>query len=379
MSFETEATLSLTVPKTQLTQIRSDIESELSDIGLAATDGSSMSVQASQTNSNTRGRGGRRLIRLNQSRNEYLSDSLLYLEDIEDHLSESGFGGGGLAAEVLGIGGDFAAEGAGAAADTVSGLATDVAGTAIGQAAGSVIADQISGSTVSLEPTPVPVEGDGSSGNSITVSPTLKPTFRPTFEPTVDVSPELDLPDFNFGGGGGAGPVRVDESQLPLPVRRDPLPVEDIEPLPVEDVGPITVVVGGGSKGSRPNSSGDGRNIAEKFTDAFGNIPIIGPPAEEFSENVGRRSRELTPFVSTQESGGESTGGRGNLSVDVTHSPTYNMEVDPRQLNQLADRIVSELESRVERDIDEIRDDLDEVEGDIAELERDVRSGSGVR
>ena len=58
----------------------------------------------------------------------------------------------------------------------------------------------------------------------------------------------------------------------------------------------------------------------------------------------------------------------------MTHSPTYNMEVDPRRFDQLVTDVVDELEKQIERDIDEIRDDLETVESDLSDLERNIRS-----
>ncbi|OYR75150.1 hypothetical protein DJ84_23650, partial [Halorubrum ezzemoulense] len=71
-------------------------------------------------------------------------------------------------------------------------------------------------------------------------------------------------------------------------------------------------------------------------------------------------------------SGGSTSTPAPSREVTVTHSPTYNVDVDPRRLDSLADRIVSEIEDGVERDIDALEDDLQELERDLQELDREI-------
>lgn len=348
--------------------------------------------------------------RLDEERNELLDDAVIYLESLDDALSEDGLlgggGAGGLAAEVLGIGGDFAAEGAAVAAETATGLATDVAGTALGQAAGSVIAQQISGSTVGVEPNPLPVEGGGSGGDSVTVAPDLqpvfKPTFRPTFQPTVDVSPELDLPDLNFGGGG-PGAVRVDESQLPLAVEETLLAVERPSwmPIPVENLGPMTTGIGAAEQKRRKDRSFGGLIDESLRSGAKGALAGAGLgaaggaaaggigalPGAAIGAIGGGIFSAGTPFVEEGASridsalSGNQLGETNasttptNLTADVTYQPTYNVDVDPRRLDDLADRIIGEIEDRLQRDIDELESDLQELERNVDDLEREITRG----
>ena len=347
---------------------------------------------------------------MERSRTEHLEEAVTYLEDIEDAVSEGGLGGGGggIFAEVLGIGGDFAAEGAGAAADTVSGLATDVAGTAIGQAAGSVIAQQISGTTVSVEPDPLPVESDDSGGNRVTISPdvrvnpTIEPTIEPTFQP--DLGPDISLPDLNLGI-----PNMLAVDREPLPVQRDPLPVERTEPIPVEDVGPVGINIstrGSGSTSTAPGQNSSNRSLDELFDDslesgakgalaggglgaasgaAAGGIGAL--PGAAIGAIGGGIFSAGTPFVeegasrigsalkADDQGDNRSTDSAPNITVEVDRSPTYNTTIDPSRLSDLADRIIREIEEGTQRDIDELRRDVEEIGKDLEELENEITRG----
>ncbi|MFP4117268.1 MAG: hypothetical protein ACLFSD_00245 [Salinivenus sp.] len=393
--FSTTALLDIQLNDKSVRDTKRTLSDELDDITVDVSAGGAMPSGGS-------GNSSRDTIRHAESQTELLEDAVIYLNSIDDHFDDGllGGGGGGLAGELLGIGGDFASEGAGAAADAVSGLATDAIGTAIGSAAGDMIAQQISGSTVSVTPNPLPVEDDRGGGGDRTLSPTIntetelsptfEPTFKPTFEPTIDVSPEFDLPDLDFGGG--AEKVRVDESQLPLGVEREPLPVEDVGELPVEDIGPTAPSDEPvRERGSDPRT---GRELLEDAAGrggagalAGGAIGSISP--DPFTTAGGAIAGGLTGIGSTLvgEAGrrlgggdGSSGGGGGSapsqtITADVDYSPTYNMTIDARQLDRLADRIISEVEDRHDQDVDELRGDIDDIEDDLRELERQITRG----
>ncbi|MDB2283667.1 hypothetical protein PM038_00055 [Halorubrum ezzemoulense] len=302
------------------------------------------------------------------------------MESIDDVLSEGGLlgGGGGLPgsgifAEVVGAGaetaGDIGVEAGNTVADAVSDVLTGTAASALG----NTISSAINGSTVAVEPNPLPVEGGGGSGGTnVTVSPDVgvSPTFEPTLSP--DFGSDInfpDLPDLNLGV---PDTLSVDRSPLPvqrdpLPVQRDPLPVEAVDPLPIEDVGPITVSVM--SRTGQPPESDRNPGFFERagddLDDMTGGDGPFGP--------IGRAIDTVNPTTS---------GGYGNerapsqatsrQEVTVTHSPTYNVDVDPRRLDSLADRIVSEIEDGIERDIDALEDDLQDLESELDELDREI-------
>ena len=375
MSFETAAELDLIVSDRALRNVRSQIEAELGAVEMGVTDGGTMSAQSARSG----GGGSRRQresLRMERTRTEHLEEAVTYLEDIEDLLSEGGLGGGGgMFAELVGIGGDLGAEAAGTAAETATGLATDVAGTALGQAAGSVISRQISGSTVGVEDTTISVERpdwvDDVGGGRDVFSPTIEPTFEPTFQPDLGLDFGLpDLPDLNLGI-----PDTLAVNREPLPVQRDPLPVEDIRPLPVEEIGPITVAIET-STGRPPASTGSGSDAEPPGGLQFGGEDGItfGPGGFQFGGDDGLTvGRDPGDPTGTQSSGtGSASMSAPTREVTVTHSPTYNVDVDPRRLDSLADRIVSEIEDGIERDIDALEDDLDELERELQELEREI-------
>ncbi|PHQ46360.1 hypothetical protein DJ68_07845 [Halorubrum sp. C3] len=406
-NFSTAALLDLQLDQQSLRSTKQEISDSLDDVTVEVSAGGAMP----DTGRGRSGPSSRDAMRSRRTQTEHLEDAVYYLESIDDHLSEGGLAGGagGMMAEILGIGGDFAAEGAGAAADTVTGLATDVAGAALGQAAGSVIARQISGSTVGIEPNPLPVEGGGSGGSSITVSPdvrvgpTIKPTFKPTFQP--DLGPDINFPDLNLGI-----PDRLAVNREPLPVQRDPLPVEKIGPIPVEEVGPIGIDVSTSGAGSTSTGqSSSNRSLDELFDDSLesagrggatgaalgavggaagggvGAIPgavaggvggtIVGAGTPFVVEGASRIGSALSgdnkPTTGTRRSRQQPT----EIRPEVDYSPTYNLEIDPRRFDQLATQIADEVEQRVDRDIDDVRDRVDQLESELEDLERGITRG----
>ena len=313
-------------------------------------------------------------MRLAEERNELLDDAVIYLESLDDALSEGGLlgggggGFGGIITELAGAGAETAGDVAVEAGDTVAETIQDTLVGTVSTALGTAVSDAISNSEVAVAdepvpvtPNPLPVEGGG--GGGTTVSPTIKPT--------VDVAPDVEFPDLEFGS---PGTVRVDSSQLPLSVVRDPLPVENVGPIPVEDVGPITVSVetrrpgpsDGGSGGSDPTG---GVQIGGEngITLGPGGIQVGGDSGVTFGRDPGDPTGTQSGPTAT------SPAPTPAHEVAVTHSPTYRVDVDPRRLDGLADRIISEIEDGIERDIDALESDLNELERNLDELEREIR------
>ena len=374
MSFETAAELDLVVSDRALRNVRNQIESELGAVEMGVTDGGTMSAQSAQSGSGG-SRRRRESLRMERSRTEHLEEAVAYLEDIDDILSEGGLGGGagGLVTELVGVAGETAGDAAietgGTVADAVSDVLTGTAASALG----NTISSAITGSEVSVEETTLSVERPGwldELGGGRTVR--FSPTFEPTFE-APDLGPEInlpDLPDLNLGI-----PDQLAVNRGPLPVQRDPLPVEAIDPLPVEDVGPITVAVE--TRTGRPSASTD----SGSGSDPPGGVQLggengitLGPGGIQVGGDSGiTLGRDPGDPTGTQPGSGESTSASApSREVTVTHSPTYNVDVDPRRLDSLADRIVSEIEDGVERDIDALEDDLQELERDLQELDREI-------
>ena len=371
MSFETEASLSLTVPRSELQNVQQQIEDGIGTVEVGATDGGSMSAQT--TGASGGGRGGRRTMRLAEQRTEHLDDAVIYLESIDDAVSEGGLlggeggGFGGIVTELVGAGAETAGDVAVEAGDTVAEAIQDTLVGTVSTALGTAVSDAITSSEVAVADTAVPVTPnplpvEGGDGGATTVSPTVKPTVKPT----IDVGPEFDLPDLEFGSSGS---VRVDESQLPLGVERAPLPVEDIDPLAVEDVGPITVAVGRGQSGEPTGGSADGNSVGGVQIGGESGV-TIGPGGIQAGGDGGiTLGRDPGDPTGTQSDTARSGAPR---DVSVTYSPTNRVDVDPRQFDRLKQDIVDAIERNVERDIDTLDDELDALRDEFESLRRDI-------
>lgn len=401
--FDTEGAVTLVADERSLRQLRSTVEDELSDIQVGAAGGRAgggrpAEMQADGGTSSRERRRRRREFRWNRQNNSNIEDILEAVRGLE----LSGGGSGGMLAEVLGIGGDFAAEGAGVAAETATGLATDIAGTTIGNAAGSIIAEEISGTSVGVETNslsverpewiPIPVEDPTNGTDGPIGGPLPVPDLPPLQVPEL---PSIRAPES----------IAVDRDPLPvedtilavedtvLPVENTTLPVED-KTLSVEDVGPITVAVGSRERSTQSGNSSN-RGAFQRAGDALDDVGAWGadmllpgdvpPSASERLgkggtlsgrpfETIGRGIDTVNPTTSGGYGSGNGGGGSGGGRVDVsvTHSPTYRVDVDPRKLDRLADRIVSEIEGNVERDISELETEIDKLRSNLEQLEREI-------
>ena len=344
MSFETTAELSLTIDEGDLANVKQQIEDEIGTTAVGVTDGGSMSAQSTGGGSGG-GRRARRSMRLAETQTELLEDAVIYLEEIEDKVGggDGGGGVGGVFTEVLGVAGETAGDAAIEAGDTVADAITDAITGTVASTLGNTISSAIAGSEVDLD----------------------TDIARPEWAPLTVQKPEWtvaveDVPD----------EVSV-EDVGPLPVQRHELPVADIEPLEVEDVGPITVSVETSSASGAQPPSGGGAAPGGGIQLGDENGITIGNGGIQFGGNdgitIGRNPGD--PTGTQSPSAAPSAGGR---EVTVTHSPTYSVDVDPRRLDSLADRIVSEIEEGVNRDIDDLERKLDELEANLGDLERDI-------
>lgn len=379
MSFETGAELSLTVPRSELQNVQRQIEDGIGTVDVGITDGGSMSAQTTGASGGA-GRGGRRVMRLAEERNELLDDAVIYLESLDDALSEGGLvGGGGLGGvgtELLGVAGETAGDVAVEAGDTVAEAIQDTLVGTVSTALGTTISDAINNSevavaddAVAVTPNPLPVEGGEGSGRT-TVSPTVNtnPEFSPTLKPTVDVAPEFDVPNIEFGL---PGTVRVDESQLPLPVDRRPLQVDTPGAIPVDTPDAITLQVGApsGSPSERdPGFFERAGDDLDKIT--TGGDGPFGP--------TGRAIDTVNPFTSGgYDTGGGSGGSTGARAViesnnDVDLRPQYTINVDTDRLVDEVDRLVEDAQDEVRR---ELRDEIESLKREVDDLERQITRG----
>jgi hypothetical protein len=326
MSFETEAELSLTVDEGDLRNVQQQIEEGIGTTEVGVTDGGSMSAQSGG------GRAGRRSMRLAETRNDILSEQLVFLEEIEDQVGTGDGGGGGLITELIGVGGETAGDVAVETGDTVADAVSDVITGTVSTALGNTIAGAINGSEVEVEDVdPLPVEDPG------------------------------------------------------------PLAVEDPSPLAVEEAGPIdtnvTVDVTGGSGRGRTQTTRptDRRGALQRGGAVLDNIgafvssvllpgeappsaseplPGAGTPAGRPFETLGREIGTANPRGSTTVQN----------NVETTARPQIEISVD-------TDRLLSEVESAIDEANQEVkqelREEIDRVASDLADVERDIRRGAG--
>ena len=345
MSFETSAELSLTVDEGDLQNVKQQIESEIGTTAVGVTDGGSMSAQSAGSSGGGRGRRARRSMRLAETRTELLEDAVVYLEGIEDKVGGGGGGGvGGIFTELFGSATETAGDAAIEAGDTVAEALTDVLTGTAASALGNTISSAITGSEVAVEDTTLTVR-----------RPDWLDDVGRRFDPDVD----LDIPDT----------IAVERD--PLPVQRDVLPVER-EPLPVEDVGPISVTVSGRTS-QEPTSKTRGSGDSTRVQLGGDNGISIGRRGVQVGGDSGITiGRDPTASSSSQSGNGARPTATSARDVTVTHTPTYRVDVDPRRLDSLADRIVSDIEENVQRDIEELDRKLEDLESDLNDLEREI-------
>ncbi|OYR53598.1 hypothetical protein DJ73_07250 [Halorubrum sp. Ea1] len=388
MSFETSAELSLTVDEGDLKNVQQQIEDGIGTTAVGVTDGGSMSAQSAGSSGGGRGRRARRSMRLAETRTELLEDAVVYLEDIEDKVGGGdGGGAGGIFTELLGSATETAGDAAIEAGDTVAETLTNVLTGTAASALGNTISSAITNSDVSVS------------------SDIAKPEWAPLTVRKPGWKIEVEDPTNGTDGPIG-GPVPVPDipplsvPELPsidapdsIAVNRDPLPVEDTT-LPVQDVGPITVSLDTRS-GSNRGGGGSRRGLLQRTGSALDDAGARGadmllpgsPPASVTKrlgeggtpvgrpfEALGRGFDTVNPFTSGGFGSGNrpsGTGG-GQMDVSVTHSPTYRVDVDPRRLDRLADRIVTEIEENVERDIVDLEREINDLRSNLDELEREI-------
>jgi hypothetical protein len=384
MSFETEAELSLTVDEGDLRTVRQQIEDGIGATEVGVTDGGSMSAQSAASSGG--GRGARRSMRLAETRTDLLDDAVLYLESIDDAVTEGGLiggggGGGGIFAELVGAGAETAGDVGIEAGDTVAEAVSDVLTGTAASALGNTISSAINGSTVDVEPNPLPVEGGGSGGDSVTIAPDVgvSPTFKPTFSP--DVGTDINLPDLNLGV-----PDTLSVDRTPLPVEREPLPVADTT-IPVEDVGPVTVRFKTGARAS----SGGGRGAFQRGGDVLDDVgadlaefflPGDAPPSvsESLEKGGTRAGRPLETFGKFADTINPFT--RGGFGSGSSSSTTIesNVDVEPRiTVDVDTDRLVKEVGREFDEAMSDVRSELidriEELEDDLDDLERGLTRG----
>jgi hypothetical protein len=363
----------LTVPESELRNVRQQIESGVGTTEVGVTDGGTMSAQAAQPGG-TGGRArrrARRSYRMEVSRTEYLEQAVVYLEEIEDKVGTGG-GGGGILDDVLGAvvetGGDAALE----ISDTATDAFTDTVGTALG----NVIANSVSSSELSVEDAgPLTVE-----------KPDWVPLAVEAVDPLPIQTPTLDVTDPSPLGVADPSPLAVAdpsplavESPSPLPVEDRTFPVEDVDPLPVEDVGPISVEVSvnGSGSGSGSNRGLDGGNGGRWGVGVRGGSSFLqlgdsgegagirfGGPNSEVSIGTGSYS---TP---SRRSGGGSTQVR---DVSVSTNSETSVTVDPTGLNSLRDDVLKAFEDAQQDVKDGLQSQIDDLEAQLEDLRDEIR------
>jgi hypothetical protein len=367
--FERTAEVSVVIPDRELRNARSELEDALADIpvGVDAMGGAGgVGGAGGDARSSRERRRDRREFRWARQRTDDVERQVELLENIEGELTEGGLGGGGgLFGDLLGLGG----EGAGIATDLGTSV-VDLLAPALGSLVGTAVGQQVDGGGgggggggdlqiqeplgVTVENTPLDVTDDG--GRSVTVEapdvnqvfeprfePTFQPTFRPDFSTDVNVSPELDLPDFDFSGGGSGLTEPVD-----VIVTNTPLSVSGRRATGGRPAPPTGDGGGGGGPGGVQIGGPNGITIGPGGIQAGGNRGIT----------LGRDPGDPTG----------AQGGGGGPSVS-TGAVNVTMNVDVQSAVQQA---VEQVRREQERQRQELRRDL---EGQISDLRRKIQSG----
>ena len=378
--FEREAEISIHLPDRELRDARGELEDALADIpvGISASGGGVGG--AAGTSDAREQRRRRREFRWARQRTDDVERQVELLENIEGELTEGGLGGGGgIFGDLLGLGG----EGAGIATDLGTSV-VDLLAPALGSLVGTAVGQQVDGGGagggdlqiqeplgVTVENTPLDVRDDGG-GPSVTVDapdvtpvfepvfePTFQPTFRPDFSTDVNVSPELDLPDFNVSGGGSGLTEPVD-----VIVTNTPLSVSGRRATGGQPAPPT-------SQGQRPRGPGE---TAGDFIDRFGYAiageeePASGGPAGNFGRFADRINPTVGGFNQLPDRQGGGSGAPAGVSAS-TGAVNVTVNADVQSAVQQA---VEQVRREQERQRQELRRDL---EGQISDLRRQISSG----
>lgn len=392
--FEREAELSIAIPERELRDARDELEDALADVPVGVSASGGGGGGATGTNSAREQRRRRREFRWARQRTDDVERQVELLENIEGELTEGGLGGGGdIFGDLLGLTG----EGAGIATDLGTSV-VDVLAPALGSLVGTAVGQKVSDATrgggdlqiqeplgVTVKNTPLDVRDDGG-GPSVTVDapdvspvfepvfepqfgPAFEPTFEPTFQPTfrpdfsmdVNVSPELDLPDFDFSGGGSGLTEPVD-----VIVTNTPLSVSGRRPT-----GGRPAPTGG--RGERPlgpgESLGRGLDTATDIIEEQLGLPESdrGPTNQRIGRFVDRINPAFGGFGQLPDRRG---GGGAPAGVSAsTGAVNVTMNVDVQSAVQQA---VEQVRREQERQRQELRRDL---EGQISDLRRQIQSG----
>lgn len=375
--------LDVTVNQASVRSAKQEIEDEVDDLALDIN----VSGEGRGRGGNVRGREQAMSRRLLTEGNKIQSSMLEEIELIQENVDEiadaQGGGGGllagdgGIVAELFGAGAETAGDAAVETGDQIADTITDTISTAIGNA----IADALSGSSVTVENTPLAVEE-----TTLAVDdPSPLGVSNPSPLTVRDPSP-LAVED--------PGTVSVDTpDRKPLPVERDPLPVEAVE---------VTVNMSGSSgrssdvppAGGRVSLAqpGVGHYVRDNIERGGDTVPVAGqavgalyglgrgigaqlpggaggldreaagfrgnPESKQQYQTIlqQRRDQFFTSEESYAESQGQNRSAGGATSVTVNQN--VSVDIDG---SRLRDRIISETESMIadlQRQIDQLERDI---------------------
>jgi hypothetical protein len=377
--FSTSAALSIEIPSRELRNVRQQIESELGSVEIGATDGGSMSAQSARrggAGSSRERRRRRREFRWNRDNHDNIETIVSLLRSVEEKVGGGG-GGGGILNSIIGVGGEAVG---GAAGGVSSGVSSGV-GSAVGSAVGTAVGGAISNNSVSVD-TPGALDVEDLEPIDVT-----EPEWAPFSVENPDWVPlEADEPEWAPLAVEDPSPLGVNDPS-PLAVEQPTLQVEDVDPIPVEGPGTsITIGTSGGGGGGDLSGIPDvyeppGILEATREGAATGGdmLPVAGHlagglvgfgrgigaqiPGNAAQDRARRTRRERrTALLERAAKGG---GGAGEVSVQVDQNNdvsvggiTIDADVSydnlDRELSQLEQDILNEVDARIEDAMDDL-------------------------
>lgn len=375
--FSSTVSLDIEIPDSELRNARQQIESEVGSTEIGMTDGGTMSAQAAG------GSGGGREQRRRRQEFRWARDNHSHLEEIVEilHGFEDGDdGGGGLFGDVLGgVGG-------------LGGALGSAVGAGLGSMVGSAIGDQIASEEVDVnvdDPSPLDVEDV----DDLPVDHPSEPydIDHPEDPYAIDHPEEpyaLDHPDEPYALDHPEDPYDVDHPEEPYAVEDvDDLTVDDPSPLEVEAVDPIEInVTTHAASGDSGETGGPDGFVEGLERDVPGGPTFVGamrdlgvrdgdPSMPDMNEMGGSPTVDATADLDDLPQSSSSPTTQSQQTTRVTADPqpaeitaeVRQVNVEVRELDRMVDEVVSTFEDEIEDVRQDLQRQIDDIKSQITE------------